>query len=379
MQYIKRLVFSAIILLFILVCAIYINYGGGVNNFPNRSNTPMQNWGDVELVVSLDTPPGNIAVSEQGRVFISQHPEARPDIKITELINSAPFPFPNLEAQAQWHTPLGIRIDKQQRLWVLDAADHGLKPITLMAYDIESKEKVHHYTFTSKIMGLGSHANDLQVSPDGKTIYIADASILAKAPAIIIYDIETKHARRVLSAHQTVIGDKFTPIVHGREMSIAGIFDIRPGVDSIALDREGNWLYFAPITEDVMYRIPTNILLNERLNNESLVQSIEVFGKKTMSDGITIDHQGRLYLSDIENNAIIRMDQNGELTTLIKSPKIRWPDGFSFGRDAWLYFTCSSLHDVIGRSPSHIIDKGPYQVYRFKPEGIKKHKSLAGH
>ena len=375
----KLLIFVITLLILMIGASTYIRFGGGATNFPDRTSKAVQSWDDVELVANLSTPPGNIAVSDQGRVFISQHPEAHPDLKIVELKNGVVLAFPDLAAQAQWHTPLGIRIDQQQRLWVLDASNHGFKQVTLTAYNIESKQQIHHHTFEPEIMGLGSHANDLQVSADGKTIYIADASILSKKPAIIIYNTETQSARRILSAHNSVIGDKFTPVVHGNIMSVAGIFDIRPGVDSIALDRQGEWLYFAPITEDAMYRIATKDLLNEELNNESLALKIETFGKKTMSDGITIDHSGRLYLSDIENNAIVRMDQQGNLTTLLKHPNLRWPDGFSFGNDGWLYLTCSSLHEVIGRLPSNIEKKGPYQVYRFKPKSLKKENNLAGH
>ena len=379
MQRVKLFIFGVLLILVVATSSIYIKYGGGSVDFPNRSSSPAQDWSSVELVANLDTPPGNIAVSEQGRIFLSQHPEARPEVKIIELVNGVPLAFPNTEAQSQWHTPLGVRIDQQQRLWVLDAGEHGFKSVTLIAYDLTSNKQVHYFEFPSNIMGLGSHANDLQVSQDGKIIYIADASILSTNPGIIIYNVEKQLARRVLSSHHSVIGDKYTPQVQGRVMSIGGIFDIRPGVDSIALDRQNQWLYFAPITEEVMYRISTKALLNQTLSDFELSEQIEVCGEKTMSDGITIDHQGRLYLSDLENSAIVRMNQQGKLTTLLKDLNLRWPDGFSFGADGWLYITCSSLQDVIGRSSSNIKEKGPYQVYRFKPDDLQQSDKLAGH
>ena len=52
---------------------------------------------------------------------------------------------------------------------------------------------------------------------------------------------------------------------------------------------------------------------------------------------------------------------------MVKDPSLRWPDGFSFGPDGWLYVTCSALHDVLFVSEQHMRKHAPFQIFRFKP------------
>ena len=66
---------------------------------------------------------------------------------------------------------------------------------------------------------------------------------------------------------------------------------------------------------------------------------------------------------------------DGRLQTLVQSERLRWPDGFSFGPDGWLYVSCSSLQHVIGRPPSTIAAHAPYHVFRLRPGAT----AAAGH
>jgi len=142
---------------------------------------------------------------------------------------------------------------------------------------------------------------------------------------------------------------------------------INPGVDGIALDENNGWLYFASISADQLYRLPVAALNDFSLSEQMLAEQVEAFAEKTMTDGMAVDEQGNIYLSDLEHSAIVRMDTTGDMQTLLKSASIRWPDGFSWGPEGHLYFTCSSLHQVIGLSPENVVAQAPYQIYRFKP------------
>lgn len=374
------LIFLKIFIIAVLVIVLFvrIRYGGGNADFPDRTGNPIFSENVLEVVADLDLPPGNLAVSSDGRLFFSFHPEARPDVKVAELIGGIPEPFPSIEFQAKefqgsgenavfFETVLSLRIDSKNRLWTLDLANHGLGTPRLLAFDLHTDTLVHQFDFPSSIAGLGSHLNDFQIDPKGETIYIAEASIFGKTPAILVYDIQTKQCRRVLENHAGVTPENYIPVVQGREMNIFGLFAIRPGVDSIALDKSGEWLYFAPVTNNYMYRIHTRHLKDPMLSAEALGSHVEQFALKTMSDGLTMDVDGNIYITDPEHSAIVRLRPDGLLETLLKDDMIRWPDGLGFGPDGWLYMTCSALHQVIGKTPGFIESHAPYQIYRFQP------------
>ena len=374
----KRALIALIVLVVLLAAAVKLRYGGG-DDFPNRLPTAAAKYPDsaLEVVADLPTPPGNIAVSRDGRVFISVHPEAHPDLKVVELVKGQMQPFPSAAYQDgrdehAFNNVLGIRLDAQNRLWTLDNGTHGLKPPRLLAFDIVSGELVHDYTFDKAVAGLGSHLNDLQISPDGRTIYIADASFFAKTPALVIYDTQQRSARRLLQNDASVTAEHYTAVVQRRRMEVLGLLAIRPGVDSIALDATGEWLYYAPITNLNLSRIRTRDLQDEKLSAAELAQRVETYAPKTMADGITMDVAGNVYLSDLEHSAIIRLRTDKTMETLVQTPRLRWPDGFSFGADGWLYITCSSLQHVIGKPPSSVTEHAPYQVFRIKldTEGV---------
>jgi sugar lactone lactonase YvrE len=359
-------------LLLVLAVVVKVRYGGGAA-FPDRTTTPRLQAAALDVVAQLPTPPGNIAVAANGRVFASLHPEARPNIKVVEIVKAGLRPYPNEAFQNGHGEPryfrsvLSVRIDRQDRLWTLDNANHGMEPARLLAFDIADGKVVHEFEFPRDIAGRGSHLNDFQVAPDGQTIYIADASIFGKTPALVIYDVATKSARRVLQGHPAVTPDNFTPVVQGRKMELFGLFSIRPGVDSIALDRKGEWLYFAPVTSLNLFRVKTADLRNATLPESDLAGRVETYAPKTMSDGITTDDAGNVYLTDPEHSAINVLRADKTLETLVRDDHLRWPDGFSFGPDGWLYVTCSALNQILGRPPWEYAMHAPYQIFRIKP------------
>jgi len=351
-------------------------FGGG-GDFPDRSGRASLGPDALEVVANLDFPPGNVAVSATGRVFATFHPEANPPASVFELRDGVPVPYPpgGLPGGLTYQTVLSLRVDRKNRLWVLDYGRYGLGSPRLLAFDLATDALVHRHDFPAKIAIPGSHLNDFQVSPDGHRVYVADASLFAQVPAILDYDVGRQRARRLLEGHESVLPEKYVPVVQGVRMQFFGMFAIRPGVDSIALDDAGEWLYFAPVTSRWLWRVRTADLDDESLARQELESRVERYAEKTMSDGIAIDSAGTVYLTDIEHSAIVALGPDRVLRTLVRDDRLRWPDGLSFGPDGWLYVTCSALHHVILRGKAEIAANAPYQIFRFKPgaSGVPGH------
>ncbi|MFT4571371.1 MAG: sugar lactone lactonase YvrE [Hyphomicrobiaceae bacterium] len=380
MRILLRIVLIVAALLILLTGLLYLRQGGG-SELPNRSTPAALSFDIVETVVDLDYPPGNIAVAADGRVFFTLHPDGNPPQKVMLLGPNGPQPWPN----ATWQHPsatvpsfqsiLSLRIDQQNRLWILDFAEFGRGQPRLLAFDIDSAELVERYDFSPEVAGLGSMLNDLQVSPDGLTVYIAETSPLLQTPALIVYNTVERTARRLLEGHVSVASEELVIRTPLRAMRILGLIDLRIGVDSIALDRSGEWLYFGAVTAGTMWRIRTSDLRDEHLSESELAGRVEAFAEKTLSDGLTSDSDGNIYLSDMEHRAVHQLTPNGEIRTLLQDSRLRWPDGFSFGPDGWLYVTCSALDSVLFVSQATMEAARPFQIYRFRPGPI----GVAGH
>lgn len=143
----------------------------------------------LEVVASLPTPPGNVAVSSDGRVFFNFHPEFSPKpTKVAVLTGESSWtPYPDAAFQEKLVTCLSLRVDQQNRLWLLDFAQHGIVGIpTLYGIDLSTNSLVHTFEFPSRMAGIGSMLNDFQVDPAGDLVYIADTSVLGGTPGLVL-------------------------------------------------------------------------------------------------------------------------------------------------------------------------------------------------
>jgi sugar lactone lactonase YvrE len=363
----KKIIIGLLIFILIISVFLRLRYGGG-EYYPSVATEPLFSEDSLQVVLAFDEPLGNLAVSANNRVFFTVHPESRPEgNKVLEIVNGMPVPYPSAAFQQQFNTVLGMVIDKKSVLWTIDHGNHGIQDVRLLAFDLNTNEVVHDHIISPEVAERGSFFNDLQVSKEG-IVYIADVSFFGKNPAIVVYDSKTGEERRLLESHSSVYPQDW--IIKNKNEDVVffgGLVALKPGVDGIALNPDEDYIYYGAMAHDGLYRVATEYLKDFSLTNEQMAEHIEHVGKKPLSDGLSIDTLNNVYITDVENDGLMRLSPDGELKTLIKSEKIRWSDGASFGGDGYLYFTDSAIPDQMLRSKAHMKAEAPYYIFRFNP------------
>jgi sugar lactone lactonase YvrE len=361
------LVWLLILLAFVAI-VLNVRYGGG-EPYPDLSGTPLFDESALEVAATSPEPIGNVAVSADGRVFYTIHPESRPTgAKLVEWVDGSPKPYPSDQAQALFETPLGVVVDRQNRLWTVDHGNHGTGQAKLLAFDLGTGGLAHEHLFDSSIAQLGSFLQDLQVDSTGRYVFIADVSFWRKNAGLVVYDAAKGKARRVLNSDPSVSAQSWLIRNPTKDMTFfGGLVVLKPGVDGIAISRDDAWIYYGAMAHDTMYRVEVADLLDDSLSEGALAARVEEVGKKPLNDGLSTDSAGNLLITDVEHGAVMRMTPRGQLSTLVRSDRIRWADALSFGPDGWLYVADSAIPDQMLQSKAHMNAKAPYYIFRFKP------------
>ena len=330
----------------------------------------------LELVASLDQAPGNITVTPDHRVIFSLHQFYTPDWRVAEWAAGRlqAFPTPAVasgaDADVKLHSVLGIQSDSKGIVWMLDNGLRGGAIPKLVGWD-SRKGKLHRLIFLPEpISRPDSFVNDLAIDEARNQVYIADPAGGTDA-ALVVVDYRSGYARRVLQGHVSVVPEDLDLVIDGQAVEVVqpdgSLVRPRIGVNPIALDTRGEWLYYGPMHGTSLYRVRVTDLLDEQLGPESLAARVERYGRKPICDGISIDSDDNIYVTDIGNNAIGVIDRSREYRILIQDPRLSWPDAFSFAPDGGLYTVANQLHRSATLHAGEQTAAPPFHICAFEP------------
>lgn len=350
---------------------IKVMYGGGAL-YPDVDTKPPLSQGKAKVLTELPLPPGMVVTSPKGRIFFTYHPFGEPlrfaKGVLFELVGTKRVPFPSISIQKELEGMMGITIDKQERLWLVIPGQMKNRPTRVMAIDLPSKKVV----FSHKLpKGVGGLAQDLRVSSDGKTVYLADTGLMRWTSGyIVVLDVASKHSRVLLKGHPSMMAQNWRMRTHRGTHSLGfGLITFAVGLDGIALSPDGKWLYYASMSHDSLYRVETKHLLDQARTRAQLEKDIQFVSKKPLSDGIAFDTKGNLFLTDVEaGRGLSVLQPNGKMRTFFRDERVVWADCVHVANDGTIYMTDSAIPaylDPLMRPPTKatLQNAGPYRIY----------------
>jgi len=327
----------------------------------------------------IQHPPGNIAVTPDSRLIMSQHQFYGAPLRVVEVkSDNSVIPFPNEAWSSQpndrgvgLNTVLGLRADQNGIVWMLDRSSGEGQPGKIVAWDTNNDELYQVIYLPQPIIADSPFLNDLAVDLDHHKIYITDTAS-GEDSALIVVDLVTGFSRRVLEGDVSTRPEDIPLIIDERTVTLAGE-PAKIGVNPITIDPENEWIYYAPMSGTSLYRIATKDILNESLSAEELASKVERYGDKPICDGITVDGEGNVYLTSISDHAIGVVEPNGKYRTLYQDDDLlSWTDGMAFGPDNYVYVTVSQLQNSPPLNEDENNFKPPFYLVKFPALGSGK-------
>jgi sugar lactone lactonase YvrE len=324
--------------------------------------------GTLEVVATFpkDMPTG-VTVSKAGRIFLTFPRWGDPvETNVGELKDGKVVPYPNAEInKLQIDRPADCLmtvqsaiVDPLDRLWLCDTGTVNMGPVypggaKMICVDLKTDRIIKTLPLTGNGVLKSTYLNDLRFDLRKGTeglAYVTDSS--ANGPnGIVVIDLATGKTWRKLNDHPSTKAEKgFMPVVEGRVLMEKPKPDAEPkhikiGSDGIALSADGKKLYYCPLASRKLYAVNTDALADPDTPDEKVAATVEDLGDRGFaSDGLEHDTAGRLYLTNYEDDAILRRSPDGKYETMVHDPRAMWPDTLSIGQDGYLYFTANQLH-----------------------------------
>ena len=319
----------------------------------------------VEVATS-DARWTGVAVTPSGRIFVNYPRWQDPiDYSVAELKDGKPAAYPpgNYNGWKPKDDPTtafvcvqSVFSDTRDQLWVLDSGNPNFRGVVdkapkLVRIDLTSDEVKELMVFTAPAVLPNSYLNDVRIDLDTQTAIMTDSG----AGGLVLLDLRTGAAKRVLDDHPSTLAEDVTLQVGGKPW-LRGGTPPKIHADGLALTK--THVYYQALSGRTLYRIDKNTLLNPLATPSQLSRAVEKVAEVGGSDGLLAAASGAIYLTSVEQGAIRRLEPGGKLTLISDDARIEWPDSLAKGPDG-IYFTTSQIH--------HTAPRGPFRLFRFKP------------
>jgi len=317
-----------------------------------------------------------VTTTSEGRVFVSYSQADGPGTQVAELdAQGQPFPFPD----ANWNIPLpsvagpigngyvhvnALRIGPDGKLWIVDAGAPGIGKAAvkggarLFQFDPQTRSLLRVYDL-APVVNPYSFMDDVRFN--GPYAYLTDAG----SPGLVVLDMRTGVARRVLDSHPSVMASR--PLqAEGRALKDAKGQPLYIHADQLEVSPDGQWLYFQPASGPLA-RINTRWLNDATVSPKDVESHVELKWANTPTTGGTaIDSQGNIYVNDTDKQRILRISPDGKQSVVIEDQRLVWADAMWIDRAGYLWIPASQQSRTPDFNGGKMEVRNPVVIYKLQ-------------
>lgn len=297
------------------------------------------------------------------------------------------IPFPSWDQNAvgdpaKFQNVLGVEIDSKNRMWLVDmgwvngvdVTPDGAQKIVVL--DLNTGLEIKRYAIPDAVANRNTaFLNDLVIDEKNDLAYITDSGNRSGSPTasgIIIYDLKTNTARRVLNNNPSVQDDPTRELfVMGERVLPSGRLAV--GINGITLSGDGKTLYWNITTGDAIYSAKTEVLLNANATaaevNAAITGPMRFGGG---SDGMTSDAKGRIYATNLTLGKLQYFTAtDSKLVTIAEGAGFEWPDSLSWDDKGGLYVSTNWLNHAFAGQMNFNQSTPNFRIWRIQTDSSK--------
>lgn len=342
------------------------------------AQSPAQNQ-LIEVAQSPEYQWNGVALAQNNRMFAA-FPRQIGDatISVGEILpNNQIKPFPG----AEWNTfnPQtsnenpenrfvninAVLTDDNNNLWIVDGGIIKGKTIPgagkLVKINLQTNRVERVYSMSSLNPPEGFALNDVRIG--SRHAFLTESGL----GSLVIVDLQSGAVRRVLDKHPSTKAVPNTVVrIEGRKVLDEKGEPAKFNNNNLELAPDESFLLYKPSFAYNWWKIAVADLTNPNLNAEQLGERVQKGNETMPTGGTTMDKAGNIYLMDLERRAIWRQTPGGDLSLLVRDPRIIWGDASDIGADGFLYVPMSQNNrlPVFNHSVNQV--EKPYRIYKIK-------------
>ena len=314
-----------------------------------------------------------VTTTRDGRVFVCYPDADGPGVGVAEVKpDGSRQPYPDAEwnrwqpKQSTLHAFVcanALRVGPDGNLWIVDAGSSGPgEPAEkgagrVVQVNLRTNQLIQIFLLNDALKGK-SYVDDIRFN--GPEAYLTDAG----EPGLIVLDLPSGTARRLLDNDPSTM-DRRPMYADGKITYDKNGKERISQADQLEVSPDGKYLYYQPCPGP-MSRIETRWLDDPLIPAPEVAKHVEAWWDSPTCGGTAIDAGGNIYFSDTNQQRILKITPQQEISTVVADPRLEWSDAMWIDDAGFLWMPVSQQNLTPGFTGGKQEVRYPVWIYKMQ-------------